>query len=125
MGIVLHDSSGVEENLISVGGDLPAATVANSIILNDDSTAFHAEEIDIEDSVETGNANEDINIDDSAETDNVSEDIEGDLMTQPVDLGPNPVDLGPKLKTTKMEDDQNGRRPKWKTTKMEDDQNGR
>merc|ERR1712215_223518 len=28
-------------------------------------------------------------------------------------------------KTTKMEDDQNGRRPKWKTTKMEDDQNGR
>ena len=43
--------------------------------MNDDSTAFHAEEIDIEDSVETGNANEDINIDDSAETDNVSEDI--------------------------------------------------
>merc|ERR1712055_17655 len=31
----------------------------------------------------------------------------------------------PKWKTTKMEDDQNGRRPKWKTTKMEDDQNGR
>merc|ERR1712030_152189 len=30
----------------------------------------------------------------------------------------------PKWKTTKMEDDQNGRRPKWKTTKMEDDQNG-
>merc|ERR1712055_1174639 len=29
------------------------------------------------------------------------------------------------LKTTKMKDDQNGRRPKWKTTKMEDDQNGR
>ena len=27
-------------------------------------------------------------------------------------------------KTTKMEDDQNGRQPKWKTTKMEDDQNG-
>ena len=24
-----------------------------------------------------------------------------------------------------MEDDQNGRRPKWKTTKMEDDQNGK
>merc|ERR1711888_80496 len=24
-----------------------------------------------------------------------------------------------------VEDDQNGRRPKWKTTKMEDDQNGR
>merc|ERR1712215_521096 len=42
-----------------------------------------------------------------------------------VDLGPNPVDPGPKWKTTKMEDDQNGRRPKWKTTKMEDDQNGR
>merc|ERR1712030_208902 len=31
----------------------------------------------------------------------------------------------PKWKTTKMEDDQNGRRPKWKTTKMEDDLNGR
>merc|ERR1712236_161349 len=31
----------------------------------------------------------------------------------------------PKWKTTKMEDDQNGRRPKWKTIKMEDDQNGR
>merc|ERR1711888_12729 len=31
----------------------------------------------------------------------------------------------PKWTTTKMEDDQNGRRPKWKTTKMEDDQNGR
>merc|ERR1711984_4291 len=31
----------------------------------------------------------------------------------------------PKGKTTKMEDDQNGRRPKWKTTKIEDDQNGR
>ena len=27
-----------------------------------------------------------------------------------------------KWKTTKMEDDQNGRQPKWKTTKMEDDQ---
>merc|ERR1712030_72577 len=27
----------------------------------------------------------------------------------------------PKWKTTKMEDDQNGRQPKWKTTKMEDD----
>ena len=25
--------------------------------------------------------------------------------------------------TTKMEDNQNGRRPKWKTAKMEDDQN--
>ena len=24
-----------------------------------------------------------------------------------------------------MEDDQSGRRPKWNTTKMEDDQNGR
>ena len=29
------------------------------------------------------------------------------------------------MKTTKMEDDQNGRQPKLKTTKMEDDQNGR
>merc|ERR1711888_410140 len=29
------------------------------------------------------------------------------------------------MKTTKMEDNQNGRQPKWKTTKMEDDQNGR
>merc|ERR1711888_68624 len=27
--------------------------------------------------------------------------------------------------TTKMEDDQNGRRPKWKMNKMEDEQNGR
>merc|ERR1712082_180534 len=42
-----------------------------------------------------------------------------------VDLGPNPVDPGPKLKTTKMEDDQNGRQQKWKTTQMEDDPNGR
>merc|ERR1712082_116544 len=37
--------------------------------------------------------------------------------------------LQPKWNTTstKMEDNltQNGRRPKWKTTKMEDDQNGR
>merc|ERR1711888_531290 len=31
----------------------------------------------------------------------------------------------PKWKTTKMEDDQNGRRPKWEMTKMEDDQNRR
>merc|ERR1712030_303491 len=31
----------------------------------------------------------------------------------------------PKWKTTKIEDDQNGRRPKWKTTRMEDDHNGR
>ena len=31
-------------------------------------------------------------------------------------------EIRPKLKTTKMEDDQNGRRPKWKTTKMEDAQ---
>ena len=30
-----------------------------------------------------------------------------------------------KWKTTKKEDDQNGRQPKSKTTKMEDDQNGR
>ena len=29
------------------------------------------------------------------------------------------------MKTTKNEDDQNGRGPKWKTTKMEDDQNRR
>merc|ERR1712215_119474 len=33
--------------------------------------------------------------------------------------------MGPKWKTTKKEDDQNGRRPKWKTTKMEDDQSRR
>ena len=30
-----------------------------------------------------------------------------------------------KWKTTKMKDDQNGRRPKWKMTKMEDNQNER
>merc|ERR1712215_197439 len=40
-------------------------------------------------------------------------------------LGPNPVNLGPNWKTTKMEDDQNGRRPEWKMTKMEDDRNER
>ena len=31
----------------------------------------------------------------------------------------------PKWKTTKIEDDQNGRQPKWKTTKMENYQNER
>ena len=31
----------------------------------------------------------------------------------------------PKWKTTKLEDDQSGRKPKWKTTIFEDDQNGR
>ena len=29
-----------------------------------------------------------------------------------------------KIKTTKMEDDQNGRQAKWKTTKIEDNQYG-
>merc|ERR1711888_439898 len=31
----------------------------------------------------------------------------------------------PKWRTTKMEDDQHGRRPKWKATKIVHDQNGR
>ena len=35
------------------------------------------------------------------------------------------MNFGPTWMTTKMEDDQNGRRPKWKTTKMNDDQNER
>ena len=45
------------------------------------------------------------------------------------DLNQNGRQPHPKWKTTspKMEDNltQNERRPKWKTTKMEDDQNGR
>ena len=54
VSIVLQDSGVDKENFISVGGDFPIAAVANSIIENDVPTACHAEEIDIEHNVETG-----------------------------------------------------------------------
>ena len=53
----------------------------NEIYIDDSIETGNAnEDINIDDIAETDNVNEDINMDDSGETENVSEDIEGDLI---------------------------------------------
>ena len=60
---VLPDNGGTNEDLIPIIGDLPPTTV-------DVVKEFTAEDLDIIDSVKTGDAHGDINIDENSETDN-------------------------------------------------------